>query len=73
MGAAIFVRERRKIEDGEKKPRFRIVGACDANIKFFTKHLRRVEIDQIAKEAGVKVVYLDSGKGKRDGSGNKAD
>ncbi len=72
MGAAIFVRERRKIEDGEKKPRFRVVGVCDANIKIFSKHLRKTEVEQIAKEAGVKVVYLESGKGKRDGSGNKA-
>ncbi len=72
MGAAIFVRERRKIQEGEKKPRFRIVGVCDANIKIFSKHLRKVEVEQIAREAGVKVIYLESGKGKKNGSRNVA-
>ncbi len=72
MGAAIFVRQRRKVEDGEKKPRFRVVGVSEAKIKFFSKHLRKVELEQIAGETGVKIVYLDSGKGKRDGSGHKA-
>ncbi len=68
MAATIFVRERRKVEDGEKKPRFRVVGTCDADIKIFAKHLRKVEVEQIASIAGAKVVYLESGKGKRDGS-----
>lgn len=72
MGAALFVRERRKVEDGEKKPRFRVVGVCDADVKIFAKHLRKVEVEQIAQEAGAKIVYLDSGKGKRDGSQNTA-
>ena len=73
MAAALFVRERRKVEEGEKKPRYRIVGVADADLKFFCKHLRKVEIEQIAQETGVKVVYLESGKGTREGSKHQAD
>ncbi len=69
MAATIFVRERRKIQKGEKKPRFRVVGVSDGSLKLYTKHIRKKELDQIAKEIGAKLVFLDAGKGKKDGSG----
>lgn len=65
----IFVRERRKIEKGEKKPRFRVVGVSGNDIKIYSKHIRRTELEVIAKETGVEVVYLPShGTGSKDGS-----
>ncbi len=63
----IFARERRKVMEGEKKPRFRIVGAT-GSIKFFAKHLRKIELQTIAAETGHEVVYLPrdgAGKGKQ--------
>jgi hypothetical protein len=36
----IFVRERRKITEGEKKPRFVVVGAAGTDLKIFTKHIK---------------------------------
>ena len=64
----IFVRERRKIEKGEKKPRLRIVGAS-GDIKLYSKHIRKVELETIANETGAQVVYLPThGSGNKDGS-----
>ncbi len=68
MAAIIFVRERRKVEKGEKKPRFRVVGAS-GDIKLYAKHIRKKELDQIADATGAKVVVLDAGQGKKDGGG----
>ncbi len=66
----IFVRERRKIEQGEKKPRLRVVGVNGNDIKLYSKHVRKVELEAIATETGAQIVYLPGhGTGKKDGSG----
>ncbi|ACN17675.1 hypothetical protein HRM2_46190 [Desulforapulum autotrophicum HRM2] len=68
--AKIFVRERRKVEEGEKKPRFRVVGVSGGDIKLYVKHIRRNELTQIAGDTGADVVYLPThDSGKKDGSG----
>lgn len=64
--AKIFVRERRKIEKGEKKPRYRVVGISGGDLKVYVKHIRKQELDQIATDTGAEVVYF---KDVRDGSG----
>ena len=65
----IFVRERRKIEKGEKKPRYRVVGVSGSEVKIYSDHVRKTELDCIAKEAGVTVVYLPThGTGSQDGN-----
>ena len=60
--ATIFVRERRKIEQGEKKPRFRVVGVHGPDLKIHVEHIRKKELDQIAEASGATVVYLKPGK-----------
>jgi hypothetical protein len=66
----IFVRERRKIQDGEKKPRYRVVGVSGGDVKIYVKHMRKNELKQIATDTGADVIYLSShGTGKKDGSG----
>jgi hypothetical protein len=62
MAAKIFVRERRKVQKGEKKPRFRIAGVTGSDLKIYVKHIRKQEIDQLAKSAGAQVVYLKAEK-----------
>lgn len=62
MAAKIFVRERRKVEKGEKKPRFRIVGVSGSDLKIYATHAREQELEQLAKSAGVEVVYLKAEK-----------
>jgi hypothetical protein len=74
MTTQIFVRKRRKIEKGEKKPRFRVVGVNGADLKLYPKHIRRQELDQIAAATGAKVIELSDardGSGKGTGSGMK--
>lgn len=41
MASKIFVRERRKVDEGEKKPRFRVVGVSGGDIKIYVKHMRK--------------------------------
>jgi len=62
----IFVRERRKIETGEKKPRFRVVGVHDLNLRIYVEHIRKRELDQLAEATGADVVILKGGKGEKD-------
>ncbi len=64
MSSIIFVRERRKVEKGEKRPRFRVVGTT-GDIRIFAEHVRKRELDEIAKASGAEVVYLTGdGEGK---------
>jgi hypothetical protein len=64
MPGKIFYRERGKVGKGEKKPRFRLVAISGIDMKVYGKHLRRSELEQIAKAVGAKLVLLRGGKGK---------
>ena len=58
MASKIFVRERRKIEKGERKPRFRVLGVSGGDLKIYVKHIRKKELDQLANAVGAEVIYL---------------
>ena len=62
MAGKIFYRERRKVADGEKKPRFRVVGVADCNLKIYSDHLRLSELEHIAEATGVEMILLRKGK-----------
>jgi len=64
MAGQIFIRERRKVEQGEKKPRFRVVGTHGIDLRVKVKHLRKQEVDQIAAAVGAEVILLKAEKGK---------
>jgi hypothetical protein len=72
MATKIFVRERRKVEKGEKKPRFRIVGVSGSDLKVYVNHIRKKELDQISRETGSEIIYLESGKDEKAGGGQKS-
>ena len=72
MATKIFVRERRKVEKGERKPRFRIVGVSGSGVKIYVKHIRKNELDQISTESGAEIVYLEAGKGHKNGKGQSS-
>ena len=59
MAAKIFVRERRKVEKGEKKPRFRVMAVSGGDMKIYVKHIRKQELEQLAKATGAEVVYIE--------------
>ena len=58
MDTKIFVRERRKSQEGEKQPRFRVVGVSGGDLKIHLTHIRQQELDQIATITGAAIVYL---------------
>lgn len=64
MAGKIFYRERGKVGKGEKKPRFRLVAIADLDMKIYGKHLRKSELEQIAKAVDAKLVLLEGGEGK---------
>ena len=64
MSGKIFYRQRRKVEDGEKKPRFRAVAVADCNVKIYSDHLRMSELEHIAEECGADLILLRQGKKK---------
>ncbi|MGE4537536.1 MAG: hypothetical protein AB7D37_10690 [Desulfovibrio sp.] len=53
----IFARQRRKVEQGEKRPRYRVVAAT-GDLKFFAEHIRQRELEAIAQSVGAEIIYL---------------
>jgi len=64
MPGKIFYRERRKVKDGEKKPRFRVIGVSDCNLKIYSDHLRLSELEHISEETGAELICLRKGSKK---------
>ncbi len=61
----IFVRERVKATDGDKRPRFRVVGVT-GELTIKVKRIRKCELKQLAEHTGAEIVYLT-----RDGKGSE--
>ena len=64
MSGKIFYRERRKVADGEKKPRFRVVAVFDCNLKVYSDHLRLSELEHMAEETQTQLIPLRKGSRK---------
>lgn len=64
MPGKIFYRERQKVTEGKKQPRFMLVAVADLNLKVYGKHLRRSELDQIASAVGAELIMLSHGDKK---------
>jgi len=63
MGSAkIFVRERRKVGEKEKRPRYFVVAVAGVDLKIKAKHIRKMEIEEIAGVIGADIIYLKAGK-----------
>ena len=61
MAGKIFYRERVKVQDGAKTPRFRIIAVSGADLKVYGNHLRKCELEHIAEESGAELIQLRSG------------
>jgi hypothetical protein len=67
MAMKIFVRERRKVEEGEKRPRFRVLGVCGGDLKIYAEHMRKKELEKLAEATGAEVVIIkDEKQGKKE-------
>jgi len=69
MTGKIFYRERRKVDEGEKQPRFRVVASAGCDARFFAEHLRLGELKAIASALGAELVPLEAGGGEGEGGG----
>jgi hypothetical protein len=67
--ARIFYRERVKVGEGDKQPRFAVVGVQGTDMTFFQFHLRKSELDAIAQAIGAELVMLPHGTGENAGKG----
>ena len=61
MAAKIFYRERVKIGEGDKKPRFQLIAITGIDMQLYGKHLRKSELMQIAEVIGAELVLLKGG------------
>jgi len=55
----MYVRERQKVGEGVKQPKFRIVAITGGQIQVEATHFRKVEIERIAQDVGAEIVYLE--------------
>jgi hypothetical protein len=58
----IFVRERTRVGKGAGRPRFVIVAVEGLDMKVYTQHIRKLELEKLAEEVGAEVVYLPRGE-----------
>ena len=58
MAGKIFYRERRKVGEKEKKPRFKLVAVAGVDMKFYSEHLRKRELEEIAAAMGAELILL---------------
>jgi hypothetical protein len=54
----IYVRERTRSKEGGRNPRFRVVATEGGNLRFHADHLRKIDIETIAKDLGADIVQL---------------
>jgi len=55
----IYARPRMKVGEGVKQPMFRIIAVTGGQLQIEATHFRKFEIEQIAKDIGAQVVYLE--------------
>ena len=62
MAGKIFYRQRQKVKEGSQTPRFRIIAVNDVDLKIYADHLRKKELEQLAKSVNAKLVELKRDK-----------
>jgi hypothetical protein len=55
----IYMRPRMKVGEGVHQPMFRVVAVTGGQMQIEATHFRKIEIEQIAKDVGAQVVYLE--------------
>jgi hypothetical protein len=65
MAGKIFYRERMKVGEDKKQPRFKLVAIAGVDMKFYGKHLRKTELEQVAAAVGAELVLLAKGEKKQ--------
>ena len=58
MPGKIFYRERSKVREGNHQPRFHLVAVAGLDLKLHAQHMRKAELEQIAKELNAELILL---------------
>jgi len=58
----IFVRERQNVGQGAGRPRFAVVALEGTDLKIYTQHIRKIELEKLAEAVGAEIVYLPRGE-----------
>jgi len=61
MPGKIFYRQRTKMQDGARQPRYILVAVADLNLKVYGQHLRMSEMKFIAESVGAELIALPRG------------
>ncbi|PHR28743.1 MAG: hypothetical protein COA36_05435 [Desulfotalea sp.] len=69
MAGKIFYRERSRVKEGSRTPRFRIIAVSGIDLRVYAGHLRKKEIEKIAKETKAELILLK--QDKKSKSSNK--
>jgi len=56
----IYVRERTKVGEGVRQPRYIVLAVAGGDLKVFAHHWRKTELEQIATDLGAELVYLSA-------------
>ena len=58
----IFVRERRRVGKGARRPRFAVVAVQGTDLRLYRTRVRRAELEKIAADSGAEIVWLPRGE-----------
>jgi len=64
--AKIFVRNRHRVGRGAGQPRFAVVAVEGLDLKIYSRHMRRQELEALSESVGAEVVYLPAGDGSEE-------
>jgi hypothetical protein len=59
MTVKIYVRERTKIGEGVRQPRFIVLAVAGGDLKVYAHHFRKTELEQLAADCGADLVFLE--------------
>ena len=69
--AKIFVRNRRQIKKGARRPRFTMVAVEGLDLNIFTSNIRRRELEALSEAVGAEVIYLPDKDSDKEKPGKK--
>jgi hypothetical protein len=55
----IYVRERTKVGEGVRQPRYIILAVAGGDLQLHAHHFRKTELERLAADCGAELVYLE--------------
>lgn len=68
----IYVRERTKVGEGVRQPRYTVLAVQGGDLRVSAHHFRRTELEQMAKDSGGELVFLEPMPEEEHGSKKQA-